>query len=341
MSKYAERLWQDLVREHAPDLALAVRPGPSRARVLGRPRVLAGGTLGLAGVAAALTLALTGGTPAFAVTTNADGTVLVTLNQQTAVPQANAKLAAMGTPGAALDPDGVGAGGRQRRRHLPLRARACQGRRGRRFWSAPTAPRSSRRRTPGRAPGTSAPVSSPTRATAVRLPATRAARRTVDWFAAQALVDPATACQGAAMDVELGNPEWIGTARSFVGGIGVGTIDDAARLLAPDVVYRVLGHHALSGVFSGRDAVAAHLRAVISQTDGRFDPVKFDDWMLGLRHVSVLVDVQAGGRRCFPATPTPALDAVRCGRPHRGSHGLSFSDPDVAERLYGHLLRDP
>ena len=69
-------------------------------RTLRRPRLLAGGTLGLAGIGAALVLALGGTattTPAFAITTNSDGSVLVHLNINSSLPQVNAKLAAMGT----------------------------------------------------------------------------------------------------------------------------------------------------------------------------------------------------------------------------------------------------
>jgi hypothetical protein len=101
MSKFTDHLWSDLVREHGAKLAYADRPELDRARgarILRRPRVLAGSTLGLAGVGAALILALGAASspPAYAITTN-DGSVLVTLNHDTALPQANAKLAAMGT----------------------------------------------------------------------------------------------------------------------------------------------------------------------------------------------------------------------------------------------------
>ena len=99
MTKFTDRLWSDLVREHGPTLAHADRPGPGRARLLRRPRVLAGSTLGLAGAGTALALALgaAGSTPAWAVTTGSDGSVLVTINQLSALPQANAKLTAMGS----------------------------------------------------------------------------------------------------------------------------------------------------------------------------------------------------------------------------------------------------
>ena len=98
MTKFTDHLWRDLAREHGATLALADRPAPGRAALLRRPRVLAGSTLGLAGVGAALVLALgaASSTPAYAVTTNSDGSVLVTINQNSALPQANAKLTALG-----------------------------------------------------------------------------------------------------------------------------------------------------------------------------------------------------------------------------------------------------
>ena len=99
MSKFADHLWHDLVQEHGATLAHADRPGPGRASRLRRPRVLAGTTLALVGGGTALALALgaAGSTPAWAVTTDSHGSVLVTINQLSALPQANAKLTAMGT----------------------------------------------------------------------------------------------------------------------------------------------------------------------------------------------------------------------------------------------------
>jgi hypothetical protein len=98
MTRYTDNLWGDLVREHGATLAHADRAEPARAALLRRPRVLAGSTLALAGVGTALTLGLTAATstPAFAVTRSADGSVQVQINQATSLPQANAKLTAMG-----------------------------------------------------------------------------------------------------------------------------------------------------------------------------------------------------------------------------------------------------
>ena len=97
MSKFTDNLWSDLAREHGPTLAHADRPAPSRAR-RPRPRVLAGSSLAVAVVGAALLLALSGSAapPAFAITTNGDGSVLVNINRLQSLPAANHKLTAMG-----------------------------------------------------------------------------------------------------------------------------------------------------------------------------------------------------------------------------------------------------
>ena len=95
MTKFTDHLWSDLVREHGPTLAHADRPEPGRAG-RSRPRVLAGSTLGLAGVGAALVLALGGSataSPAYAITTNGDGSVTVQINRTSSIVAGNNKLA--------------------------------------------------------------------------------------------------------------------------------------------------------------------------------------------------------------------------------------------------------
>lgn len=74
------------------------RGGGVRAWMRGRPRVLAGSTLGVAGVGAVLVLVLGGSAaaPAFAITTSGDGSVVVDINQLQSLPAANQKLTAMG-----------------------------------------------------------------------------------------------------------------------------------------------------------------------------------------------------------------------------------------------------
>lgn len=76
-----ERFGEDLNR--AAHRELSTPSGPVRGRVRRpRPRLLAGSTLGLAGVAAALVLALGGSAapPAYAITPKGDGTVFIKIN---------------------------------------------------------------------------------------------------------------------------------------------------------------------------------------------------------------------------------------------------------------------
>lgn len=96
MSRFTDQLWRDVVDEHGPALARIDRPQPGPR--WSRPPVLAGGTLALAGVAAALTLVLNAaaGPPAFAVTRRHDGSVLVRINERSGIAGANRELAALG-----------------------------------------------------------------------------------------------------------------------------------------------------------------------------------------------------------------------------------------------------
>jgi hypothetical protein len=95
MSKFTDRLWQELMREHGAKLGAINRPAAARRRVL--PRLLAGTSVGLAGAGTAIALAIgaASSTPAFAVTKNPDGTVSVTINKLAGVAGANARLAQM------------------------------------------------------------------------------------------------------------------------------------------------------------------------------------------------------------------------------------------------------
>ena len=106
MTKYTDNLWRDLVREHGPALEQAGGPGQGRTRRPG-PRVIAGGTLAVAAVGAAVTLGLTsmGSTPAggtrvvtdaYTITQSSNGSVLVQ-TQYYMLDTATAKLFALTT----------------------------------------------------------------------------------------------------------------------------------------------------------------------------------------------------------------------------------------------------
>jgi hypothetical protein len=79
-------------------LARAIPVRRSRPWTGTRPRLLAGSTLGLASAGAAVVLALSGSAapPAFAITRNSDGSVLVKISRLESLPDANHQLTAMG-----------------------------------------------------------------------------------------------------------------------------------------------------------------------------------------------------------------------------------------------------
>ncbi|HEU0251172.1 MAG TPA: hypothetical protein VFR48_10650 [Solirubrobacteraceae bacterium] len=120
MSRFQERLWDELVREHAtalacptgsrdlvprltivePRPAARLRTGALRSRGLSlRPRRLVVGLAALAAIVATVSiLTTTGTTPsaAYAVTQNADGTVTVTIDELLGIAGANSQLEKLG-----------------------------------------------------------------------------------------------------------------------------------------------------------------------------------------------------------------------------------------------------
>ncbi len=96
MTRFKERLWRELVRDHGAELASISQP--ARRGRAARPRLLAGTTAALAGAGAAVALVLGAAStsPAFAVSNNHDGTVSVVVTQLGAIHGLNARLATLG-----------------------------------------------------------------------------------------------------------------------------------------------------------------------------------------------------------------------------------------------------
>lgn len=96
MSEFEDNLWRDVVREHGDDLAQTKWPPPRRRQP--RPRVLAGTTVVLAAAAAVIALVLGGAgtSPAYAVTTNHDGSITLAINRLNGIHAANVKLSSLG-----------------------------------------------------------------------------------------------------------------------------------------------------------------------------------------------------------------------------------------------------
>jgi hypothetical protein len=98
MTKFADELFDDLMREHGPALAQARPPAAPRRRVVARPLWLGTGAAGLAAGVAASVLVL-GGSPAYAaytVTPQANGAVTISVYRAAGVAGANAALHRLG-----------------------------------------------------------------------------------------------------------------------------------------------------------------------------------------------------------------------------------------------------
>jgi len=102
MTKFSDQLFDDLMQEHGHTLASIQVPAPRRH--LARPVLLTAGAGGVAAVAAVGALAAGGGTPAYAVTPHANGTVTLAVYQKDGITQANAKLRQIGDSRVVLVP---------------------------------------------------------------------------------------------------------------------------------------------------------------------------------------------------------------------------------------------
>ena len=92
MTKFADQLFDDLMREHGTVLSDVRVPSAPRRRHTARPALLAAGAGGVAAAVTAGLLVAGGRTPAYAVTRNPDGTVSLAVYQQSGIAGANAKL---------------------------------------------------------------------------------------------------------------------------------------------------------------------------------------------------------------------------------------------------------
>ncbi len=96
MTKFADQLFTDLMREHGPALA-QTRPPASGRHIASRPALLATAT-GFAAVAATVggLLASGGGTPAYALTTHPNGRVTLDVYRESGIAGINTKLHQLG-----------------------------------------------------------------------------------------------------------------------------------------------------------------------------------------------------------------------------------------------------
>jgi len=100
LTKFADQLYEDLMREHGAALRSIERPAAKPVRARGRVArpawVTAAGTATAGAVAAGLVVFGGGAAPAYAVTENPNGTLSVAVHKAAAIDAANARLKALG-----------------------------------------------------------------------------------------------------------------------------------------------------------------------------------------------------------------------------------------------------
>ena len=96
MTRFADQLFDDLMREHGQALARTTMPAAPKRHLTARPVLLTAGAGGAAVAAAVGTLVAGGAAPAYAVTTHPNGTVTLAVYQASGIAGANSKLHDLG-----------------------------------------------------------------------------------------------------------------------------------------------------------------------------------------------------------------------------------------------------
>ena len=159
MTKFEDQLYDDLMRAHGHALARTTVPASPKHRVTRRRTLLAAGGALAAAAAIAGTLVAGGGTPAYAVTKNPDGSVTVAVYQESGIAGANARLKQLGDSQVVVVPIEAGCPAPKAPAVSPKGHRISMGEASRRTAPSPSPPPASRpgtsswsaRRPPGRA----------------------------------------------------------------------------------------------------------------------------------------------------------------------------------------------
>lgn len=93
MSRFTDQLFTDLMHEHGAQLGTIERPAPGRVR---HPARIAGGLVGAAAAATTGIVLFTGGSPAYALTDNPNGTVTLEISRPEGIAEANRAFADRG-----------------------------------------------------------------------------------------------------------------------------------------------------------------------------------------------------------------------------------------------------
>ena len=113
-----------------------------------------------------------------------------------------------------------------------------------------------------------------------------------------------------------------------------GQVDEAMKLLGPNVEYRVTGRSAMAGTFVGPEAVSSHLRTFLESIEAPINVLQWEDWLVGSTYVAGVVrfELQRPGQR----QEFRLVGLVQVGGDDKISSVEIFSsDPGALERFYG------
>jgi len=86
---------------------------------------------------------------------------------------------------------------------------------------------------------------------------------------------------------------WIAPVQDFLEKALRGEVDEATKLLAPDVSFQLLGTHFRATGYKGPQQVAQHLAEVLRITGHTLNVLQWEDWMLGVDNIAALVHIRA------------------------------------------------
>lgn len=123
-------------------------------------------------------------------------------------------------------------------------------------------------------------------------------------------------------------------AQEFTRLMGHRDVEKVAPLLSPKVVYRVPGHHALSGSFRGIDAVITHLLDLADRSGGTMNAFKFEDWLVSENSVAAVVDLHIQGHGATVTERNVFLFSFD-GSDRVAEISIFFQNEDAIERFFG------
>ncbi len=132
---------------------------------------------------------------------------------------------------------------------------------------------------------------------------------------------------------KMAGENWISTVEEFFQKCFRGEIEQAVALLDPEVTYDVSGSHPRAGRFRGPAEVAKHMSDLLEVTHGTLNVLRWEDWMVGVNHLAVLLDLRL--QRTGTVHTTRVIVLVGMSNEDRiRSVEVFFADPVAADRVF-------